>query len=284
MNFFTHEQVSERIFRIRDISGTAVYLLSGDQKTALLDTGIGIGSLKEYIYTSFLKTADLIILMHGHLDHVNGAAEFYGVPVYLHPADRPLMRRHTDAGKRLQYVRQNAAYTGAEISAVSRDEMILAFDPEETLPLSDGQIFDLGGLTVEAIHTPGHTQGMSMLLLREERTILFGDGCGVGVLLIEDCASTVTEYRRSLKKVKTYEACYDRILRNHGTCSSSKELLDNVIDVCEELLAGKDDHIPVKEAPLACREQIYLAKAVRPGTQLRLDGKEGNVMYIKSKI
>lgn len=61
-------------------------------------------------------------------------------------------------------------------------------------------------------------------------------------------------------------------------------MLDNVIDVCEEILAGKDDHIPVKEEPLACREQIYLAKAVRPGTQLRLDGKEGNVMYIKSKI
>ena len=34
-----------------------------------------------------------------------------------------------------------------------------------------------------------------MLLLPEERTMLFGDACGVGVLLVEDCCSTVEAYR-----------------------------------------------------------------------------------------
>lgn len=122
-----------------------------------------------------------------------------------------------------------------------------------------------------------------MLLLPEARTILFGDGCGVGVLLVEDCCSSVEAYRQSLVHVKTYEPRYDHIIRNHGTCESSKELLDNVISVCDEILNGTDDHIPAT-APIDCAVPVYMAKATRPGTQIRLDGKEGNILYAANKV
>lgn len=283
MGYFTHEQLSPRLVRIRDASFTAVYLVLGDEKVALLDTGVGIGSLRAYIAAITPRPVDLVILTHGHLDHANGAAEFADVPVYLNPLDRDLMRQHADPARRLEYAANSWGFTGQPAPAFAEADLVPPFDPAATLPLADGQRFDLGGITVEAVHTPGHTQGMTMLLLPEERTMLFGDGCGVGVLLVEACCSTVQEYRRSLEHVKAYEPRYDRIIRNHGTCESPKELLDNVIAVCDDILAGTDDRIPAK-APIASTAPVYQAKATLPGTQTRVDGKEGNILYAADKV
>ena len=194
------------------------------------------------------------------MDHANGAAEFADVPIYLNPLDKDLMCRHSDVTRRLEYTAQCWERTGKPCPTFTQNEIIPAYDPEKTLPLLDGQCFDLGGITMEAIHTPGHTQGMTMLLFPEERTILFGDGCGVGVLLVEDCCSTVAAYRRGLERVKEYEPRYDRNIRNHGTCESPKELLDNVMDVCDDILAGTDDRIPAK-APISCAVPAFMAKA-----------------------
>ena len=283
MSLFSHEQISPRLLRIREASFTAVYLVLGDDKVALLDTGIGLGSLRSYIGTVCPRPVDLVILTHGHLDHANGAGEFQDVPVYLNPQDKELMRRHVDVDKRTEYTAQGWQRMGRTPPVFSPADVIPAYDPERTLPLLDGQRFDLGGISVEAIHAPGHTQGMTMLLLPEERTVLFGDGCGVGVLLVEDCCSTVAAYRESLLHVKPYEARYDRVIRNHGSCESPKELLDNVIAVCDDILAGTDDRVPA-QAPIECGAPVYLAKATRPGTQDRLDGKEGNILYTANKI
>ena len=283
MTWFSHEQISPRLIRIKEASYTAVYLVLGDDKVALLDTGIGVGSLRDYIATITPRPVDLVILTHGHLDHANGAAEFADVPIYMNTADRALMTEHADPAKRLEYVADMWQYFNQQEPPCTEKDLIPAFDPNKTLPLTDGQRFDLGGITVEAVWTPGHTQGMTMMLLPEERTIIFGDGCGVGVLLVEDCCSTVETYREGLKRVKAQEARYDRVLRNHGTCESPKELLDNVMEVCDEILAGTDDHIPDK-ASIASVAPVFRAKAVIPGTQTRVDGKEGNILYAANKI
>lgn len=283
MSFFTHEQISPHLVRIRDASFTAVYLVLGDNKTALLDTGVGLGSLRAYIESICPRPVDMVILTHGHLDHANGAGEFTDVPIYLNPLDKSLMRQHADVQKRIEYAEDGWRHAGKTPPLFTAADAIPALDPEKTLPLCDGQRFDLGGISIEAIHTPGHTQGMTMLLLPQERTILFGDGCGVGVLLVEDCCSTVEAYRQSLARVKKYEPRYDRIIRNHGTCESPKELLDNVIAVCDDILAGTDDHIPAT-APIACTVPVSMAKATRPGTQIRVDGKEGNIIYAANKV
>lgn len=283
MDYFTHEQISPRLIRIRDASFTAVYLVLGDSKAALLDTGIGLGSLRKYIERICPRPIDFIILTHGHLDHVNGVGEFKDVPVYLHPLDKDLMRRHANVDKRIEYTKQSWQRMGRTPPAFCEADVVPVYDPEKTLPLTNGQRFDLGGISIEAVHTPGHTQGMTMLLLPEERVMLFGDACGVGVLLVEDCCSTVQAYRESLLHIRIYEARYDRIIRNHGSCESPKELLGNVISVCDEILAGSDDHIPT-QAPIECATQVYLAKATQPGTQIRVDGKEGNILYAENKI
>ena len=281
---FSHEKISEHIIRIKDISLTAMYLVTGEKKTVLLDTGIGIGNVRDYIKNEIGKDVDEVILTHGHLDHASGAILFQDLPIYLNENDRELMNRHVfDIQSHIDYTKSGYERMHQICPAFSDEDILGGLDSANTLPLHDKDVFDLGGISIEMIYTPGHTQGMMMALFREDRIILFGDACGVGVLLVEDCCSTVREYRNSLLRVKEYDGTYDRIIRNHGTCESPLDLLDNVIEVCTDILEGKDDRIPTA-APLPSAYPVYLAKETLPGTQTRADGKEGNIIYASNKI
>lgn len=87
-----------------------------------------------------------ILITHGHFDHVEalGAVKnATGAPVYVHPAD-------------------------AE-----------AFDLKYDLPLMHNQIIEIGNLRLRALHTPGHTPGMTCLDLGDGR-VLVGDTIFVG--------------------------------------------------------------------------------------------------------
>lgn len=71
-------------------------------------------------------------------------------------------------------------------------------------------------------------------------------------------------------------------LRNHGTCESEKSLIGNVLDCCEAVLAGTDDHVPELHIAIVCKK-AYRAKAV-DSAHNRLDGKAGNIIYRSDRI
>ena len=268
--YFTAERLSPRVTRIRDILDVAMYLVEGEERACLIDTGHGIGNLRTYVETLTDKPV-FVILTHGHIDHANGAA--FWDEVWMNPLDLPVYRQHSDPDfRRKEFSRHEPPgdIPGSELFAPVRTAPFL--------PLSDGQLFDLGGLVLEIIWTPGHTPGMSMVLMREERKILFGDGCGLEVLLIFPDSSTVSEYLEILRQLKSFEGRYDQILRNHGTCESPKELLDLCIECCTDILAGRDEAMPVyfgETAALSAREV--------DSHHRRVDGKEGNILYTEDK-
>lgn len=87
-------------------------------------------------------TLQAVWLTHSHADHILGVGpviQATGVPLYLHPADRPLY----DA------LPQQSAWLGLQPAAPP--------PPDETL--ADGMRLTLGELAFEVRHVPGHTPG-----------------------------------------------------------------------------------------------------------------------------
>lgn len=273
MHFYTTEKVTEHITRIRPFWNDAcMYFVEGNDRAVLIDTGYGFGDLKGFVDGLCDKPYDVLI-SHGHLDHANGAGQWD--KVYMSHKDIDLYHTRSSVEDRKENLRKFVpdidSYEDAYFPPVHGDDFV---------DLKDGDDFDLGGVTVHTIAAPGHTKGMLVFLVKEDRTILFGDACGVFTLFVTDEATSLEEYVTSLSTLKSYEDQYDRILRQHGTCESPKSLLDEDIEIVKSILNGVDDHIPTTFSGIPC----YIAREVHPNSNIRVDGREGNILYIPEKI
>lgn len=267
---FESEKISPAITRIKDGSDVCEYLIEGSERAALIDTGYGIGDLKGFVETLTEKPYDVFIT-HGHVDHAAGASQFPEVRMNL--ADMDVEKEHCTVEFRKEMVKSHTKLNVEDADFVPQRT-------ESFTDLQDGEVFDLGGLTLRWIHVPGHTKGMMVALVEEERTVFFGDACGVGVLLALPESGTVEGYLKSLKKLKGFEDKYDTVLRQHGTYCSTKRVLDDNIENCELILAGTDDKVPAEVMGKAC----YRARKFDPATGARLDGHEGNILYDPERI
>lgn len=270
MKYFKHEKITEHILRIIDFLGNCCYLVIGEDKACLLDTLDGFGDLKEYV--ECLTDKPLIVaLSHGHLDHVAGAADFN--VVYLPQEDRSLFNLHTQSDYRLSRYAQDP---------VTQDIPIKDFKTTyhgDILELSEDTLFDLGGISIQWVKVPGHTKGMMVPIVIEERVAVFGDACGVGTLLFGEDSTNVETYRESLKHLKTYETLYDRVLRNHGTFESPKEVIDNVLECCEIVLSGKEDFQEIETHGI-----LFMVAQPIDEQGNRLDKKQGNLKFTRDKM
>ena len=72
---------------------------------------------------------------------------------------------------------------------------------------------------------------------------------------------------------------YDRVFLSHHDMETGTEIMDNVLDVCQEALEGKADDIPFD----FMGNHAYIAKKCNEYFQ-REDGKCGNIIYSKEKL
>jgi glyoxylase-like metal-dependent hydrolase (beta-lactamase superfamily II) len=244
----------------------------GDERAALLDTGSGIGSLKACV-ESLTNKPLIVLLTHGHVDHAMGAGEFG--EVYMNRADDYIFAEHGDMEfrrKSLSIAEPGHIFTEADLLPTP--------DVNSFRDMKGGDSFDLGGITVEAYDCPGHTKGSIVFLIREERALLLGDACNSFTFMFESYSTSITEYEASLRKLLTeVKGKYDTVYLSHRDGNGHKEMIEDVIKVCEDIRAGNTDDVPFKFKGVSG----LIAKAVKPdGT--RIDGGKGNIVYNKERV
>jgi hydroxyacylglutathione hydrolase len=145
-------------------------------ETTLVDTGISTEETRHQLLTALegygLSFADVerVLLTHHHADHVGLAGEIQaasGASVHVHEDDAPLVRQDPGARAALRD-RMTMRLDEWGMPDGSREELLAFLDgsdvsgtaPEVTTFVG-GDRFDLGSVTLEAVHLPGHSVGLS---------------------------------------------------------------------------------------------------------------------------
>ena len=102
------------------------------------------------------QRVDAVVNSHGHEDHVAGNGQFPDARIHIHDDD--LLAAHSIEG--LVAVQGPSPEEAEEIGRHFLDEFHFSPRPDAR-GFGDGHVFDLGGVTVEALHLPGHTRGHS---------------------------------------------------------------------------------------------------------------------------
>lgn len=125
---------------------------------AVVDPGGDVPLILKAIEEQGVKV-EKIVITHGHIDHVGGAAdlkEALGVPVEgPHEADRMLLERVSDQARQ---------FGMPDVKTIEPD-----------LWLDEGDAFEMAGRTFQILHCPGHAPGHLVFFDEELRLAISGD-------------------------------------------------------------------------------------------------------------
>lgn len=137
------------------------YVVRADESATqclIVDTGLEADELVVFLAEHAL-TPVAVVLTHGHIDHIAGLAavrEAFGqVKVYIHRLDAEML---TNPAVNLSMLAGTAFQTA----------------PADVL-LDDGDIVTEAGVTLQVLHTPGHTAGGICLYAEPDGVVFVGD-------------------------------------------------------------------------------------------------------------
>ena len=168
------------------------FLVCGRTAVVFLDTGWPDDSdhhrRMDYMSEAGVSSPSHIVMLHRHHDHAGGA-----------------LRLHQDTGARL------ACH---ELDRPAIEEQLLLGKARVEDLITEGDRFDLGGITIEFFHAPGHTLGSLAAYIPERRALFTTDT----VLSTSPTAvgdrGDMGSYMQTLDKLQLLDAA--RIFPGHG--------------------------------------------------------------------
>jgi glyoxylase-like metal-dependent hydrolase (beta-lactamase superfamily II) len=215
-----YEQIDKDTFLIKEMC--FCYLLRGSEKCLLIDTGIGLQSLKKTV----LKLAEgkpiIVVNTHGHIDHFGNDDEFGGA--FVPTQDQGVVALQNTVAFRQAFLSRGnwLQRTFLKKVLIPKKLNLTWFSPD--------QVFELGNRLITCIATPGHTPG-SICLLDASHRLLFGGDTVVPhlVLLDLDYSLDAKTFYESMLKIKNLSEQFDVILPGHHHVTRDKSLIDDYL-------------------------------------------------------
>ena len=112
-----------------------------------------------------------VLLTHAHEDHVAGVTAVKAGSVRVHSADLPGLQ--SAEGLMELYGLPRSGW--ADMTRMVTERFHFQGWPD-AVGMADGEVLDLGGVTVQLVHAPGHTSGHSVYLVEGDvRVVVTGD-------------------------------------------------------------------------------------------------------------
>src|SRR5580700_1298982 len=222
------------IYEPHQAEETISYLIVGEKRALLFDTGMGIGDLKKVI-AQLTKLPIILLNSHTHNDHVGDNWEFsriYGM-------DTDFTRQNARGSR----VDAQAEITSGQICGglpKGFDSNVYATRPWKiTAYTHDGDRFDLGGRTLEVIATPGHTPDAISLLDRANGLLFTGDTYYPAPIWLFRPETDFDAYAASIRRLAALAPQVKVVLGAHNIPVASPAVLPRLVAAFDAVRAGK---------------------------------------------
>jgi len=218
-----------------------LWLVKGRDADLLIDTGLGVSSLKLYL-ADLLDKPLKVVASHVHFDHSGSCHEFD--QVYIHQNEHRALcsgdQRMILSAPQFGFV-PDSDFEALPYQGFSASDYEVRACPQAQA-LRHGDVIDLGDRAFEVMHLPGHSSGSIGLYDANAQQFFSGDVVYDGQLLDQLEDSVVSEYLDSMERLLQLPT--DEVRPGHYQSFDRRRL--------QELVRG---YIDTRRAPLCPSEK-----------------------------
>lgn len=227
------EKLNDRTWRI-DESGIAnCYLLIGDNKALLIDSGDGVGDIGATV-RQITKLPATLAVTHGHCDHAGGRNCF--TEYYVPRGDSGLIYRIMSSP------------TACKTLLKNNPEFKLSKKPyhAKSIYFDETMTFDLGNRLITVKTVPGHTAGSTVFIDEKYHQLFSGDDVNTYLWMQLPGATILSAWLTGARQIEQLSATYS-VYGGHGDGRLTQNSIQQLISLVEKLLQEKPE---VKEKNL----------------------------------
>lgn len=211
------------------------YLIEGDEKALLFDSGNGIGDIA-IVVKSLTNKPVSVLNSHSHYDHVGGNFAFeniYGLNTAF-TIDRQKGHKNADISIEAS---QQALCKPLPNGVTEKNHIGRSYQVSEFI--NDGHIFELGNRQLQVTHTPGHTPD-ALILIDEKNGLMFtGDSYYSGPIWLYAPETDLDQYQQSLNIMIQKSQNIKYLLPAHNTPLADPKLLVKALAGIKSVIAGQ---------------------------------------------
>ncbi|MCC8101610.1 MAG: MBL fold metallo-hydrolase [Clostridiales bacterium] len=252
------DKVEDWLYILDEVNSSYMYLIVGQEKALLFDTGYGFTEWRHLI-TEVTDLPLYVVCSHGHDDHVLGCFQFE--EAYIAEEDYDLCVSNDNPGQKEKQILSRRQKTPDIDELVDRDAYFrTSFDGCTFKFVKDGDVFDLGGITLQVYAMPGHTKGSIALYCPEKKAVFVGDCLVKNHQLAYGQSLAVSsppqDFIRSLGRLEKLDI--DIVWPAHGDVPAERELISDtremLIDFAHNGDPEKDEE---KRDPNSIRMMVF---------------------------
>ena len=233
-DYYTICNITDSVFQINMHNHVFSYLIIGNQKALLIDTGWGTVDIKS-IAESLTSLPLIVVNTHGHLDHIYGNYLFD--EIYIKDEDAHLINFDYTIEKR-EYVMSR--FGQPELPKGMTLEDWKNAKPSKILSLNSLKYFDLGDRIVDIIDIAGHTIGSVGFIDRKEKILFTGDSVKDDLITMHFNMSTnLQTYLNSINNLINIKDRFVKMYSSHTLNPLDPEFLFEIKNAVSQIIEGE---------------------------------------------
>lgn len=237
-NWFKVYAVGDNVYAIAEpynFQEIISYLILGDNKALLFDTGMGMGSIASV--AKELTDLPLTVLnSHTHYDHIGGNHEFDNILAMNTQYTIERSENGIDHNRVSHEVMPEAICLDKIPHLDTASYRIKPFNISRLIV--DEYLINLGNRTLEVISVPGHTPDAIALYDAANGYLFTGDTFYEGPIWLFDPETDLTTYQESIQRLLDRTSALKTVFPAHNTPIANPERLVELVDAFDQVLDG----------------------------------------------